>query len=54
MDAAFVSFHVLFMSLEVFRMNRELWEGGLEVGWALRAGPAPGVHSLVLWSSFVG
>lgn len=47
-------FHVLFVSLEVFRMDGELWKGGLEVGWALWAGPAPGVHSLVLWSSFVG
>lgn len=42
------------MSLEVFRMDRELWKGGLETGWALWAGPVPGLHSLVLWSSFVG
>lgn len=55
MDAGFVSAsHVLFMSLEVFRMDTELWKGGLEVGWALWAGPAPRVHSLVFWNSFVG
>lgn len=50
----FCEFPCIFLSLEVFRMNRELWKGGLEVGWPLWAGPAPGVHSLVLWSSFVG